>query len=78
MQDENFNNTVRQKYAKDWADLNAEWQAYIATLDYGFDFERMAINFEPDVRLIAVVYLGWATTAPPPPPRPAVALTFVQ
>jgi hypothetical protein len=46
VQDENFNDIVRQKYAKDWADLNAEWQAYIATLDYGFDFERMAINFE--------------------------------
>ena len=47
VQEQNFNDIVRQKYAKDWADLNAEWQAYIATLDYGFDFERMAIDFEP-------------------------------
>ena len=31
--------------AADWADLTAEWQAYIATLDYGYDFERMAIDF---------------------------------
>jgi hypothetical protein len=46
VQDQNFNDVVRQKYAKDWADLKAEWQAYITTLDYGFDFERMAINFE--------------------------------
>jgi hypothetical protein len=46
VQDQNFNDLVRQKYAKDWADLNAEWQAYIATLDYGFDFERMKISFE--------------------------------
>ena len=46
VQDEKFNEIVRQKYAKDWADLNAEWQAYIATLDYGFDFDRMAIAFE--------------------------------
>ena len=46
VQDENFNDIVRQKYAKDWTDLNAEWQAYIATLDYGFNFERMAIDFE--------------------------------
>jgi hypothetical protein len=47
VQDQKFNDVVRQKYAKDWADLNAEWQAYIATLDYGYDFERMAIDFEP-------------------------------
>jgi hypothetical protein len=47
VKDPNFNDIVRQKYAKDWADLNVEWQAYIATLDYGFDFERMAIDFEP-------------------------------
>jgi hypothetical protein len=46
VQDQNFNDLVRQKYAKDWADLNAEWQAYIATLDYGYDFERMAIDFK--------------------------------
>ena len=37
---------MRQKFATDWADLNAEWQAYIATLDYGFDFDRMAIDFK--------------------------------
>jgi hypothetical protein len=46
VQDQKFNDLVRQKYDKDWADLNAEWQAYIATLDYGYDFERMAINFQ--------------------------------
>jgi hypothetical protein len=46
VQDQNFNDLVRQKYAKDWSDLNVEWQAYIATLEYGFDFERMAIDFE--------------------------------
>jgi hypothetical protein len=52
VQDQNFNDVVRQKYAKDWADLNAEWQAYIATLDYGFDFERMAIDFETGKPLV--------------------------
>jgi hypothetical protein len=46
VKDENFNEIVRQKYADDWADLNAEWQAYIASLDYGFDYDRMAINFQ--------------------------------
>jgi hypothetical protein len=52
VQDQNFNDVVRQKFAKDWADLNAEWQAYIATLDYGFDFERMAIDFETGKPLV--------------------------
>jgi hypothetical protein len=46
VQDQNFNDLVRQKYAKDWADLNAGWQAYIAALDYGFEFDRMTIEFE--------------------------------
>ena len=34
-------------FADDWADLLAEWQAFVATLDHGYDFERMAIDFEP-------------------------------
>lgn len=46
VQDQNFNDTFRRKFDADWADLNAEWQAFIATLDYGFDFDRMAINFQ--------------------------------
>lgn len=45
--DPQFNDVVRQKFAADWPDLLAEWQAYIAALDYGYDFERMAIEFEP-------------------------------
>ena len=56
VQDQNFNDLVRQKYAKDWADLNAEWQAYISTLDYGYDFERMAIDFEPGKPLVGPAY----------------------
>lgn len=47
VQDENFDGIVRHKYADDWADLNAEWEAYIAALDYGFDYDRMAIDFRP-------------------------------
>jgi hypothetical protein len=46
VQDQNFNDTFRHKFDADWADLNAEWQAFIATLDYGFDFDRMAVNFQ--------------------------------
>jgi len=40
-----FNNIVRRTYADDWANLLAEWQAFVATLDYGYDFQRMAIGF---------------------------------
>jgi hypothetical protein len=40
-----FNDLVRRDFKSDWADLNAEWEAYIHSLDHGFDFERMAIDF---------------------------------
>jgi hypothetical protein len=43
--DPNFNNLMRRDYAGDWSNLSAEWQAYVATLDHGFDFDRMAIDF---------------------------------
>ncbi|HVT29711.1 MAG TPA: hypothetical protein VHE81_16960 [Lacipirellulaceae bacterium] len=45
VQKQNFNEVFRREFAADWNDLNAEWQAYIASLDYGFDFDRMAIDF---------------------------------
>jgi hypothetical protein len=44
--EKNFNDIVRKEFVADWNDLNAEWQAYIAALDYGFDFDRMAIDFQ--------------------------------
>ena len=34
-------------YKKDWGQLNEEWQVYIANLKYGYDFERMQIDFRP-------------------------------
>jgi hypothetical protein len=43
--DPKFDDQMRTAYAKDWSDLNAEWAAYVATLDHGYDFERMAIDF---------------------------------
>jgi hypothetical protein len=33
-------------FRRDRAQLEAEWPAFVATLDHGYDFERMAINFE--------------------------------
>jgi hypothetical protein len=40
-----FNDRFRQTYRNHWAEMQAEWLAYIASLDYGYDFERMAIDF---------------------------------
>jgi hypothetical protein len=43
--DPEFNSLTRREYKGDWAELTAEWQAFVATLDHGYDFERMAIEF---------------------------------
>jgi hypothetical protein len=43
---QDFNEIFRKEFASDWEGLNSEWQAYIASLNYGYDFERMAIDFE--------------------------------
>jgi hypothetical protein len=41
-----FNDIVRREFDDDWAELLAEWQAFVATLDHGYDFERMTIEFD--------------------------------
>ena len=46
VQDADFNQRMRDAYVGDWSDLVTEWQAYVATLDHGYDFERMAIEFK--------------------------------
>ncbi len=43
--DPNFNTRVQEAYRDQWNDLQAEWLAYIAALDYGYNFDRMAIDF---------------------------------
>jgi hypothetical protein len=43
--DAGFNSIVKREYEADWPELLAEWQAFVATLDHGYDFERMAIDF---------------------------------
>jgi hypothetical protein len=43
--DHDFNEVARREYGKDWQAIEAEWPAYIAALDYGYDFERQAIDF---------------------------------
>jgi hypothetical protein len=51
VQDRRFNEIVRRDFEEDWNDLAHEWQAFIAALDHGFDFERMAVDFRPGERL---------------------------
>jgi hypothetical protein len=45
--DPKFNEVVRREYANDWQNLLAEWEAFVATLEHGYDFERMTIDFRP-------------------------------
>ena len=40
-----FNDRVRREFKDDWSNLNAEWEAFINSLDHNYDFERMAIDF---------------------------------
>ena len=48
LRDADFNDIVPQRRMRPIGrNLQAEWQAYVATLDYGYDFERMAIDFQP-------------------------------
>jgi hypothetical protein len=40
-----FNSITRREFKADWAEVTAEWQAFVVALDHGYDFERMAIDF---------------------------------
>jgi hypothetical protein len=66
--DPDFNDRFLQTYRGQWAEMQAEWLAYIAALDYGYDLERMAIDFRPGRRLSAPVTVeiaadrGWQSS----------------
>ncbi len=36
----------RQLFADDWPQLVSEWFAFVANIDHGYDFQRMAIDFQ--------------------------------
>ncbi len=40
-----FNDRFRRLFGSDWDCLLEEWQAFVADLEYGYDFQRMAIDF---------------------------------
>ena len=50
---ENFDQRFRRMYANDRARLDKEWRLFIATLDYGHDIAREAIDFQPGQPLAA-------------------------
>ncbi len=39
-----FNSRFRKLFHQEWDDLNVEWPAFVAALDYGYDTERMAME----------------------------------
>ncbi len=63
-----FNDRLRKAYAKDWSDLQTEWRVMIATLQYGHDIPREAIDFQPGEPLTTPVTAtigadrGWQST----------------
>ena len=43
VQQRDFNQRFQNAFGKQWPDLLVEWQAFLATLDYGYDPVRMAV-----------------------------------
>lgn len=44
VQNPEFNERFRRLFHKDWDDLEFNWQAYLHSLDYGYDPQRMAVG----------------------------------
>jgi hypothetical protein len=45
--DPEFNQRLREKFADDWPQLTAQWQAFLGEIDYGYDIAAAAIDFAP-------------------------------
>ena len=64
-----FNEQVRKLFQEEWSDLEFEWQAFIAAVDYGYDAERMAIvptsakPLDKPATTIIAVDRGWQKSA---------------
>ena len=63
-----FTYWFRQQFQEEWPELMVEWNAYIATLDYGYDLKRMTLThreprpLESDTELEVAVDRGWQST----------------
>ena len=42
--EQNFNKRFRRDFGDQWPELLTEWRAFVATLDYGYDASRMAMQ----------------------------------
>lgn len=46
-----FSQRVEAAYGDDWPLLREEWQVFVANIEHGYDFARMAIDFKPGAPL---------------------------
>ncbi len=44
---QDFNQRLRHDFRAEWPELLTEWRAFVATLDYGYDTDRMAMVHRP-------------------------------
>jgi hypothetical protein len=67
--DRDFNDRFRKLFHKEWNNLEFEWQAFLGSLDYGFDTERMIVEHRKVTRPIESaeatidVARGWQATS---------------
>jgi hypothetical protein len=47
VRDADFNRRFRELMGNDWADLDEQWQVFVAEIEYGYDVAAMAIDFRP-------------------------------
>jgi len=66
--EQRFNQRVRHLFRKEWPELLTEWRAFVATLDYGYDTERMAMQHRPSAAISETASVtvaadrGWQST----------------
>jgi hypothetical protein len=52
VRDRDFNEIVKREFGDGWPNVELAWEAFITALDYGYDFERTAIEFERGTALV--------------------------
>jgi len=50
---QDFNNHFRKSFSDDWANLQIDWQIFLAGLEHGYDFDRMQFEPTPGIPLSA-------------------------
>ncbi len=68
LNEKGFNRRFKNLYRNEWSDLLAEWSSFVATLDYGYDARRMAIQHQPPTPVTGPIDVtisadqGWQST----------------